>query len=470
MRTLRLAAASAALLLALAAIAYAGSVTTDSNAINYTTSPNTVGGETINVGVENGKIFLTSDKGVTPGGNCVQGSDTDRVDCAVVPLVKITLGGFDDAVVAELVTGSTAIEVHTGGGGDSITGTPNGDSVFAEGEDDRIDGKAGNDTLDGGGGSDSFNDGPGDDSAVGGGGNDELFDDVGRDTFVGGEGVDRINYGARVNGVTVTLDGKADDGEAGEGDNIGSDVEDVIGGAGNDRIVAGPNGATLSGNGGNDSLTGSPTEDRIEGGDGDDTIDSRDGGYDTVDCGSGNDTVLADLTDALHGCEVTPDRDNDGTPNEQDCAPDDPAVHPGASEIFGNPVDEDCANGPAYLRVDAGVVFRATPNKKKQTISWKTLRATALDDGDSVEITCKGKGCPFKKATRPAVSGNPQLDLKGLFKKRALRKGAVVEIRILHEAQIGIVRQLQVVKGPKVKETRRCLLVGATAPSSCPAT
>jgi Ca2+-binding RTX toxin-like protein len=469
MRTLRLAGASLVLLFAVTAIAYAGTASQDPNAITYTVTANQAGGESVNLGIENGKAFVSSDVPVTAGTNCLQ-TDPNRVDCALAPLFKLTLGGFDDSVVADLVTGSTAVQAHGGGGGDSLSGTPNADSLFGDEGDDRIDGRAGNDTLDGGGGADSISDGPGDDSVVGAGGNDELTDDSGRDTFAGGEGVDRINYSARVNPVTVTLDGQADDGEAGEGDNIGADVEDVIGGAGGDRIVAGPSGATLSGNGGNDSMTGSPAEDRFEGGDGDDTIDSRDGGYDTVECGPGNDTVLADLTDALHDCEITPDRDNDGTANEQDCAPDDPAVHPGASEIFGNALDEDCSGGPAYLRVDAGVVFKATPNKKKQTITWKTLRATALDDGDHVEITCKGKGCPFKKATRDAASGNPQLDLKKLFKKKPLKKGAVVEIRILHEAQIGIVRQLQVVKGPKVKETRRCLLVGATAPSSCPAT
>jgi hypothetical protein len=271
--------------------------------------------------------------------------------------------------------------------------------------------------------------------------------------------------------VTITLDGQADDGEAGEGDNIAADVESAAGGAGADNIALGATGGTASGGGGNDSIKGSPGEDRLEGDEGDDTIDSRDGRFDSVDCGGGTDTVLADLDDSVTNCEIAPDRDGDGFANEQDCAPDDAAIHPGAGEVFGNAIDEDCVGGPGYLRVDAGVIFKFKPFKKPARIVWAKLRATALDEGDRVEIRCKGKGCPFKLVKRNAVAaGTQSIDLVKLFKKRPLRQGVTVEIRVLHDQQIGIVRVLKVTKGPKVKETRRCLLVGATAPSSCPAT
>ena len=74
---------------------------------------------------------------------------------------------------------------------------------------------------------------------------------------------DRADYGARTGGVTVTLDALADDGEAGEGDLVADDVEEVAGGAGDD---------VLRGSDGPNVLSGGPGADRIDGAGGDDVI------------------------------------------------------------------------------------------------------------------------------------------------------------------------------------------------------
>jgi hypothetical protein len=152
---------------------------------------------------------------------------------------------------------------------------------------------------------------------TGGVGNDSWHADPGADSFSGGDGDDTADHRDRTAPVTITADGRADDGEAGEGDNVGADVEELFGGSGGDHVAAGPNGSRLHG-------------------------------------GPGNDVVYADPGDATTNCEVAPDRDGDGWLNEQDCAPDNPAIHPGAGEIVGNDVDEDCKDGPAYFSVDAG--------------------------------------------------------------------------------------------------------------------
>ena len=69
--------------------------------------------------------------------------------------------------------------------------------------------------------------------------------------------------------------------------------------------------ATLDGN---DSVTvvgalpatidAGPGSDTITAGDGDDTIEARDGDVDTIDCGAGTDTALADPFDVLSNCEL----------------------------------------------------------------------------------------------------------------------------------------------------------------------
>ena len=87
-------------------------------------------------------------------------------------------------------------------------------------------------------------------------------------------------------------------------------------------IVGNDLGVRLAGRAGNDSITGGAGEDRLEGEEGDDTIDARDGRYDSIDCGPGNDIVFADLTDGTENCEVAPDVDGDGSIPPADCAPD----------------------------------------------------------------------------------------------------------------------------------------------------
>src|SRR5919202_310640 len=151
----------------------------------------------------------------------------------------------------------------------------------------------------------------------GGAGNDVLLDPVlsPGTVFDGDLGVDRTDYSARVESVSVSMNGVADDGAAGEGDDIAGD--EVVGGAGDDTIggdtranslVGGAGADQLIGGAGADLLVGGPGPDAISGGDGNDTISAADGVAETIDCGAGIDTVVADLgaggaTDTRVGCE-----------------------------------------------------------------------------------------------------------------------------------------------------------------------
>ena len=71
-----------------------------------------------------------------------------------------------------------------------------------------------------------------------------------------GDGSDTVDYRERTAGLTITLNGQADDGEAGEGDNVGAEVETAIGGSGNDRIVGNNLGNRLQGGAGDDTIIG----------------------------------------------------------------------------------------------------------------------------------------------------------------------------------------------------------------------
>jgi Ca2+-binding RTX toxin-like protein len=144
----------------------------------------------------------------------------------------------------------------------------------------------------------------------------------------------QVNYRARVNPVIVDGDGVADDGEAGEGDNVSANVLVVLGGsagdtftdvdavgrggndtfistgtrgvfcdggAGDDVLIGGARADICFGGPGNDELNGGGGSDDLEGGRGADTIRGGPGG-DFLDGGFGADTIRGGAgRDALRG-------------------------------------------------------------------------------------------------------------------------------------------------------------------------
>jgi Ca2+-binding RTX toxin-like protein len=189
-----------------------------------------------------------------------------------------------------------------------------------------LDGGGGPDVLAGDGGDDVLMDSGGDsatDRLDGGDGDDLMAAGAGPDTYIGGPGEDGVtDYAGRTFPVRVTLDGVADDGGAGEGDNVASDVEDVTGGSAADtlignsvdnELVGGAGDDSISGGDGNDGLSGGPGRDTIDGGDGRDdleggggadTLRTRDGRTDRAGCGGGTDAVQGEARDDIAGdCE-----------------------------------------------------------------------------------------------------------------------------------------------------------------------
>ena len=72
-----------------------------------------------------------------------------------------------------------------------------------------------------------------------------------------------VSYADHTDAVTIRLNGLADDGAAGEGDNVLGPVTGITGGAGDDTLEAGPTASGLFGGGGADTLVGSPERDTV---------------------------------------------------------------------------------------------------------------------------------------------------------------------------------------------------------------
>jgi Ca2+-binding RTX toxin-like protein len=220
--------------------------------------------------------------------DCAPDSSTPGdVICAAGGLlgaITINLGDGNDQTTLVDVAGATT--QNGGDGDDSLNG---GDGS------DTLNGGDGSDLLSGADGADHLDGGAGDDDAASGGG---LDGGAGADDIHGGDGVDLvINTDTRDQ--TLTLDDSADDGFAGEGDNVHSDVEKAATNTGNDTLVGSGADNLLFGDEGNDTITGGAGQDVLVGAGGNDVIRARDGIADTIACGSGTDEVFADAIDVL---------------------------------------------------------------------------------------------------------------------------------------------------------------------------
>ena len=185
--------------------------------------------------------------------------------------VEVTLGSGDDVLTAGLAPvnncGSgqfpneqrrAALTANGGSGADELNGTSLGSTLEGGSGADRLFGSnRGNDTLRGGAGADLLS-----------GGNSSTAGDFDTATY------SEVTSGA----LSLTLDGQANDGIAGEGDNIAHSVERVIGGGGGDTINGNDLPNTLVGSGGSDSINGRGGDDVLDGGPDADELSGEDGG------------------------------------------------------------------------------------------------------------------------------------------------------------------------------------------------
>ena len=211
---------------------------------------------------------------------------------------------------------------------ESVSGGEGNDRLVGDDGQNCLAGEAGNDRVEGLGEADSLDSGARDRHARrwswrrlprGENPNEAAVADV----YIGGPGVDGIELASAscdvmftscvARDVTVTLDDQPNDGAAGEGDDVRSDVEDVdifglslgfaayqgLGQRDRERRVRQ---ACAPGAG---TTRSSPGRERpVDTGDGDDTVNARDGFTDRIDCSDGADTANVDQLDVVTGCET----------------------------------------------------------------------------------------------------------------------------------------------------------------------
>ncbi|HWM10313.1 MAG TPA: calcium-binding protein [Solirubrobacteraceae bacterium] len=250
MRLCRSALLAATLLAAAPAAAQAATASAVGGALTYTAAEGEA--NDLSVTLSAGTYTLSDAVAITASGTCAPTGTPSEVTCTGVSSITIDVRDRDDDV--EVGPGTAAVILTGGAGDDELIGGDGNDALNGGTDADRLSGGSGTDTLNGDWGDDSLTGGPG------------------ADTFNGGAGTDVADYSTRVSAVTVWIDALANDGAPGEADIVKTDVENAIGGAGNDTMLGGALANVLWGGDGHDSIDGEAGNDTLDGGDGDDAL------------------------------------------------------------------------------------------------------------------------------------------------------------------------------------------------------
>lgn len=230
-------------------------------------------------------------------------------------------GGNDTLTLNEANGALPKANLFGGAGNDTLTGGSGGDMLFGQAGNDVLLGKGGSDFLFGGTENDTLTGGDADDMAFGESGNDRFVWNPGDDTDLneGGAGTDTVEvnggngaeaFTATANGARVRFD-RIDPApfsiDIGTSENLLLNAN-----GGNDSFSATGNLAaliqlTVDCGTGNDTLLGSNGIDQLRGGDGDDFVDGQQGN-DVALLGAGNDVFQwdpGDGSDVVEGQDGT---------------------------------------------------------------------------------------------------------------------------------------------------------------------
>jgi hypothetical protein len=163
------------------------------------------------------------------------------------------------------------------------------------------------------------------------------------------------------------------------------------------------------------------------------------------------------------------DVDNDGIPAPADCQDRNAAIRPGIPDIPGNGVDDDCLGGDApFPRIETPVQFSFKLTRRHTRLT--RLVVLDLEPGMRIQVRCKGgrkRGC-FKKARQVRIRrAVAQRSLTRFVRKRKLRRGARIEVRVLRAASVGKVVRIKARRRKPPTVSRRCLAPGRRSPHRC---
>ncbi|MDA0162149.1 putative metal-binding motif-containing protein [Solirubrobacter ginsenosidimutans] len=161
------------------------------------------------------------------------------------------------------------------------------------------------------------------------------------------------------------------------------------------------------------------------------------------------------------------DADGDGFPVPVDCDDGNPAIRPGALEVRGNLVDENCDRRVSpWVAVAAAVTNQWALDGSRTLL--RSLVVRLAPKGAKVTLSCRGSSCPFKATKRSTVARDlAPVSFSKLFRRARLRAGTRLTLTITAPETIGRIYTYTTVNGSLPDPRIECRAPGETKGSAC---